>query len=37
VIVGADEARGWQIVKSLVANRARARFLHADLEPFEDV
>jgi hypothetical protein len=37
VTAGGDEARGRQIVKSLVADRARARFLHADLERFEDV
>jgi NAD(P)-dependent dehydrogenase (short-subunit alcohol dehydrogenase family) len=37
VITGRDERRGQQIVDSLTKDGARARFIRADLERFEDV
>lgn len=37
VITGRDEQRGQQIVASLTKDGARARFIRADLERFEDV
>ena len=37
LITGRDEERGREIVQSVVADGARARFVRADLERFEDV
>jgi NAD(P)-dependent dehydrogenase (short-subunit alcohol dehydrogenase family) len=37
VITGRDEARGQQIVESVVKDGGRARFVRADLERFEDI
>ena len=37
VITGRDESRGREIVESLTQQGARARFVRADLERFEDV